>query len=109
MRVFILVLACSVAASLGSVLAQDQPPPTDPARFAVTPLTTHGLVGRDDGAPAVSPDGRWVAYKRFERPGPEVRSEIWLLDRKTGREEVLIPRAHVEYWGIACQPVVGRS
>lgn len=103
-RVFILVLVCSVAASPGRPPAQDQPPQQTAARFTVTPLTTHGLVGRDDGAPAVSSDGRWVAYKRFERPGPEVRSEIWLLDKETGREEVLIPRAHVEYWGIDFSP-----
>ncbi|HUF25192.1 MAG TPA: hypothetical protein VMN81_13755 [Vicinamibacterales bacterium] len=78
--------------------------PTAPAQFTVAPLTSHGLVGRSDLAPAVSPDGRHVAYIRFDRPGPDVRSEIWILDRQTMREEVLIPQAHVEYWGIDFAP-----
>ena len=103
-----IVIACSVSVLLGQVLAQDQPPEQTqrqiPGLFTVTPLTTHGLVGRSDLAPAVSPDGRWIAYIRFERPGPNVRSAIWLLDRRTGVERVLIPEASVEYWGIDFAP-----
>ena len=106
-NVFAILLACASALP-GSVLAQNEPALHDRSRFMVTPLTTHGLVRLADKAPALSRDGRWIAYTRFERPGPEVRTEIWLLDRETGREEILLPREHVEYWGLDFAPD-GRS
>src|SRR5687768_12005955 len=99
--VLIVLVVCAGNALPAYLRAQNQPTPQTPAqaagRFTVTPLTTHGLVRMADLAPAVSPDGRWIAYTRFEQPGPNVRSEIWLLDRESGREEIVVPRAHVEY------------
>lgn len=85
-RVIVLVSSVAIGTSQATQV---------PARFAATPLTTHGLVRLAGQAPAISPNGRWIAYTRFQRPGPEVRSEVWLLDRKTTKEEVLVPRARV--------------
>jgi Tol biopolymer transport system component len=105
--VLIVLVVCAGNAVPAHLRAQNQPTPQTPAqanRFRVTPLTTHGLVRMADLAPAVSPDGRWIAYTRFEQPGPNVRSEIWLLDRESGRDEILLPRTHVEYWGMDFAP-----
>ena len=107
-RILVLFLACGMSVPLVTFRARGQSPqqaPTQsPARFILTPLTTHGRVGGSDLASAVSPDGKRIAYIRFEQPGAEVRSEIWLLDRVTGQEQVLIPKAHMEYWGIDFAP-----
>ena len=45
-----------------------------------------------ESEPAVSPDGRWIAYTGFEdrRQGYQV-SKLYLLDRRTGESRVLAP------------------
>ncbi|MDQ2860450.1 MAG: winged helix-turn-helix domain-containing protein [Pseudomonadota bacterium] len=47
---------------------------------------THPPGGRDDQEPAISPDGRWVA---FTRSSPETRSLVTIHDLRGGRERIV--------------------
>ena len=59
----------------------------DVATGARRVLTTNKAA---DGAPRVSPDGRWIAYRAQSRPGFEAdRWELRLLDRKSGESRSL--------------------
>lgn len=52
----------------------------------------------DFGAPAISPDGRWVAAVRERRGTPQLATDmtLWLIDLKSGEERDLTPT--VDLW-----------
>jgi dipeptidyl aminopeptidase/acylaminoacyl peptidase len=79
MRLTVTVLACALAAG-GPSLAQS------PAAANVTPTVDALISLKRAASPAISPDGRWVAYTIRETNWDEnvYETEIWLADAQSG-------------------------
>lgn len=61
-----------------------------PADGSAPPVNLTGTNDATDTLPAVSPDGRWLAWAAMKRPGYESdRQVVWLRDLKSGETRAL--------------------
>jgi dipeptidyl-peptidase-4 len=83
-----LLVACLLAATAATVLAQ-QPPAAAPAQLTVKAIfAPGGLTGAAPQNVQFSPDGMKVSY--ILRDGPGERGELWYVDIASGKKAVLV-------------------
>lgn len=98
-RVWILLAMCTVLAggiAVGWYKLNSKEKPTVPSALKITKLTTTGKARY----PAISPDGKYVAFIAFEVEG----ASLWIRQMATASTQPLIPASGASYQGLAFSP-----